>query len=164
MTVRLQLSALDDIVSHAIMEDTRGLYSHVDIMTPHGTLIGARSAAMVINGVTYPAGVTERPAGYAPFTATKVLTFPYPPPLPWRTFAQCDAAFWTFVSAQLGKPYDTWAVLGLGADRDWHSPDKWFCSELAAAALEAGGYIPKLSTDMWFVSPRDIDLIGSMVA
>ena len=157
MTVQLQLSALDDIVSHAIMEDTRGLYSHVDIVTPRGTLIGARSAAMIINDITYPAGVTERPAGYAPFTTTKVLTFP-------SSRVDDEAAFWAFVSAQMGKPYDTWAVLGLGAGRDWHSSDKWFCSELAAAALEIAGYIPKLPTGVWFVSPRDIDIIGSMVA
>jgi hypothetical protein len=45
-----------------------------------------------------------------------------------------------FVRAQLGKKYDYSALYALPfIDRDWSTPDKWFCSELVAAALEVGG-------------------------
>lgn len=150
--IQMQLSAQDDVVSHVIMDWTRGQFSHVDIVTPKGTLIGARSDVHIIGGVTYPAGVIERPAGYAPFTATKLLTFE----------VGHDDSFWQFVQAQIGKPYDKGAIAGLALDRDWHNPNQWFCSELAAAALEAGAFINPLPTGVWFVSPRDIDIIGAV--
>lgn len=44
-----------------------------------------------------------------------------------------------FCMKQVGKPYDTSALFGLLAHRDWGEDDSWFCSELAAATLEAGG-------------------------
>jgi uncharacterized protein YycO len=52
----------------------------------------------------------------------------------------CDAcAVWDFAREQIGKPYDWTAVFGLGLHRDWQRDDAWFCSELVAAALLAGG-------------------------
>lgn len=41
--------------------------------------------------------------------------------------------------AQLGKPYDWSAVIGIGLHRDWTEPDSWFCSELVAWACRAAG-------------------------
>jgi hypothetical protein len=42
---------------------------------------------------------------------------------------------------QVGLPYDWWGALGLSLapDREWMEPDKWFCFELAAAALAKAG-------------------------
>jgi hypothetical protein len=42
-----------------------------------------------------------------------------------------------FLGKQVGKPYDWSAVFGIGLHRDWAEDDKWFCSELVAAALLA---------------------------
>lgn len=145
MSVILQLSAEDNIVSETIRTWTRGNYSHVDIVMPSGTLLGARSDG----------GVQIRQPNYAPFTTTKRVMF--------GGGKDWDDAFYTFLMEQIGKPYDTWAVAGLALDRDWRHPDKWFCSELAAAALEQGHFILPLSTGFSFISPRDIELIASIL-
>lgn len=46
-----------------------------------------------------------------------------------------------FLRSQLNKKYDYKGALGLflSATRDWNEDDKWFCYELAAAALKAAG-------------------------
>lgn len=44
-----------------------------------------------------------------------------------------------FLDAQVGKRYDWTALVALPFRADWHRENKWFCSELAAAALQAGG-------------------------
>jgi hypothetical protein len=43
--------------------------------------------------------------------------------------------------AQIGKKYDWSGALGLALDpdRDWQSPDSWFCYELAAGAIVNAG-------------------------
>lgn len=48
-------------------------------------------------------------------------------------------AAWEWALAQAGKRYDWTALAGFLAHRDWAYPDRWFCSELAAAALQEGG-------------------------
>lgn len=45
-----------------------------------------------------------------------------------------------FLADQIGKGYDWTALVGFLAWRDWAEPDSWYCSELAAAALLAGGW------------------------
>lgn len=44
-----------------------------------------------------------------------------------------------FCEAQIGKRYDYWGALGVGARRDWESPNAWSCGELLAAASHASG-------------------------
>lgn len=41
--------------------------------------------------------------------------------------------------AEIGKGYDFLGVAGVGLHRRWGQSAKWFCSELVAYALEAGG-------------------------
>jgi hypothetical protein len=44
-----------------------------------------------------------------------------------------------FCRTTIWKPYDWRAIINMGLqDRDWRSPDSWFCSEQNMAALEAG--------------------------
>jgi len=63
-----------------------------------------------------------------------------------------------FLIAQKGKPYDWSAIVGLGIRRDWYSDDKWFCSELVAAAFEQAG-LPLLNTlRSNRITPRDLEL------
>lgn len=63
--------------------------------------------------------------------------------------------FYAFLRAQLGKGYDFPGVFGIGLHRDWQEADKWFCSELVAAALDAGGS-PRFSEDKWRVTPQNL--------
>lgn len=44
-----------------------------------------------------------------------------------------------FLEAQVGKPYDWTAVIGIGLHRDWQEDDSWYCSELHAAAYVHSG-------------------------
>lgn len=44
-----------------------------------------------------------------------------------------------FAAAQIGKPYDWKGIWGFATRNDWENPDKWFCSELASAALLNAG-------------------------
>jgi uncharacterized protein YycO len=48
-------------------------------------------------------------------------------------------AAYEWARSQIGKPYDTLGVLGIGLHRDWSDDDAWFCSEFVEAALAAGG-------------------------
>lgn len=50
-----------------------------------------------------------------------------------------EAAASAFVARQLGKRYDWTALVGIVLRADWADPSRWFCSELAAAAVQAGG-------------------------
>lgn len=59
-----------------------------------------------------------------------------------------------FLQDQLGKKYDWKAVVSLPFRRNWHSPKRWMCSELAAEALISGGVaLPILSNR---ITPRDL--------
>lgn len=153
MSVTLQLSRQQNVLSDGIAEWTRGWPSHVDIVWPDGRLLGARHD--VCAGV--PAGVQFRPEGYVPFIKTERISF-------GPSFAGVETAqemsFYEFLMEQVGKPYDTFAVAGLALDRDWRKPNKWFCSELAVAALEHAKFIHPITSPFNFISPRDILLIG----
>lgn len=45
----------------------------------------------------------------------------------------------SFLRAQIGAPYDRWALLSFFMPwRDWQDPEAWYCFELAAQALVLG--------------------------
>lgn len=66
---------------------------------------------------------------------------------------------------QIGKPYDFSAILGMALNRNWRDEDRWFCSELVAAAFEHAG-TPLLSTrqsvGVYRITPRDLLLSKSL--
>jgi hypothetical protein len=74
-----------------------------------------------------------------------------------------ERACWDFPKAQLGKPYDKLAIVAFAVNRDWRSPDAWFCDELVAAGLEhaevvrAGALLNRLDV-------RDLYLVVSAIA
>jgi hypothetical protein len=71
-------------------------------------------------------------------------------------------AFYAFLEQQVGKPYDTKAVIGIGLARNWRDDGQWFCSELQCAALTACGVFPThLADQLNHVTPRDLLLIVS---
>lgn len=63
---------------------------------------------------------------------------------------------------QVGKPYDKLGIVAFAFDRDWRSPESWFCSELQARALEVCGWFPKpLAAHASTITPRDLFLVLS---
>lgn len=81
--------------------------------------------------------------------------------LPLSAAARCrfdERAFWDWVYAQEGKPYD--ALSAVGAALDLLMPDqaedfsRLFCSELVAGALEAAGVLPPMNASE--LTPADL--------
>ena len=126
-----------------------GLYSHVDSVLPDGTLLGARDD--VIGSI--PSGVQIRPANYVGSETVLRVTIPC-------TDAQ-EAAYYAFVRAQLGKPYDETSIAAFALGRDWRADDSWFCSELCAAGIEASGLVSPLSAPANKIAPDDLLLVIS---
>lgn len=65
-----------------------------------------------------------------------------------------EFAAWDLMRSQLGKSYDWTAIIALPFREDWQRDRKWFCSELVAAGLRAGG--KRLNLQSWRVTPRDL--------
>lgn len=60
-----------------------------------------------------------------------------------------------WLSQQLGKPYDWLGVFGLVLSHNWHKENRWYCSELVAAAAEKGG-TQLVRRSLKGVTPRDL--------
>ena len=122
--------------------------SHCDALMPDGELLGAR----------FVGGVQSRPGDYdkGGFTREHFIRIPATP-------GQTDS-FHHFLRAQIGKPFDTFAILAFATQRDWQSPDRWFCSELQAAGLVAAGIFPEhLAIGFARITPRDVLMLSSGV-
>ena len=62
-----------------------------------------------------------------------------------------------FLQSQIGKKYDFKSVLRFITRRKVRADNRWFCSELVLAALEAGG-IKLLNINYSEASPRDVSI------
>jgi hypothetical protein len=135
-----------DLVSTLIRFGERdGWPTHAEVVLPDSSLLGAH----------FDGGVMIRKAGYDNDRLKQELVLDIP------TFDRIEKRFHGFLYEQLGKKYDWRAVFGLGMGRDWRDPEKWFCSELVAAALEECGWLPRLSAVNHHISPRDLLLVLS---
>lgn len=123
MTIRLQFVQGKGPVSRSIAWFSSGHFSHVDIVLPDGTLLGARSDNA--DGVK---GVAIRRSDYEVWHKRVVFSIPC-------TDLQHEAAY-DFARKQVGKPYDHTAILGFIFNRAWMDSDSWYCAELAMAMLE----------------------------
>jgi uncharacterized protein YycO len=140
--------------SKAIEWFSHSKWSHVDTVMPGGSLLGARSD--VIQGI--PAGVQIRPANYVHKEHDRLK----------RVHIPCaDAvakAYYDFVLAQVGKPYDKTAIFAFIVDRNWEAPDSWFCSELcSAAAVHAKLFTYKLAVKHNKIDPGDLLFVLSAI-
>lgn len=120
--------------------------SHVEAVMPGGTYLGAHVED----------GVRDRPRDYDRnvFTQEQFVTLPADEKMTDR--------FHEFLTQQIGKPYDTTAIMAFAARRNWEEPDSWFCSELQAAALlNCGWFASPLATELNHITPRDLFLIVS---
>jgi len=147
--ITIRFVAENDLVSRGIRLAEYGFWAtHVETLMPDGTLLGAHASG----------GVQARPNDYDKGRFSRQLFVPIP-----ATPEQTDA-FHTFLRAQIGKPYDFEAIVGIVAQRDWRDDKAWMCSELVAAGLcqdKVGIFPPHLATEFNHVTPRDLLLIVS---
>ncbi len=144
--ITVQLSTQEDASSWLIRQATWSRWSHVDLVLPDGTLLGAR-----IDG-----GVKIRPNGYDHFTDILRLSVASFTPLSRAlefSNPTAEAALYAWAHAQVGKPYDWSAILGVGLHRDWRDEGKWFCSELVYRAFEVAGLDLLRIGGAWRVTP-----------
>ena len=150
--ITLQFVRGTDPFDYAILAYSHGWATHVDAVMPDQKLLGSQSH--VIGNI--PAGVQIRPPGYEPFAKIARVSLPSTP--------QQEKVFWDFLSAQLGKPYDHEAILGMALGRDWHEDGCWFCSEVQGAALEGCLVFPyPLATTTECLTPPGLYLACSVL-
>lgn len=129
------------VVSAAIRAVTWSEYSHVDAFITPATIIG--SAAF--EGVT----VSPVEKRVAKASRATIVTIPL----------EDEIAAREFLISQVGKPYDWGGAFGVWARRSWQRDDAWFCSELVAAAVRAGGR-PLFDNDFRSrITPQDLILL-----
>ena len=148
--ITLQFVCTTSLQSQAIAWFSAGHVSHVDAVVD-GQLLGARDNA--VGGK--PPGVWIRPPDYEAFSNRVVMHVPC-------SQEQHDA-FYTFLRAQIGKPYDQLAILAFAFNRDWRKPDSWICSELQSAAGEAAGILKPLYLAAHKITPVACALAYSAV-
>lgn len=136
MSIVLIFSRSDRIGSRFIRFATWSEWSHVDAVLRDKTLVGS----VFDNGVTrYTlAKRIEASTGYG-----------------FRAVDGDADKFEEYLLSQIGKPYDVSAIFGLTFRRDWAEDDKWFCSELIAAALTYAG-VEVLDKPAGRVTPQDL--------
>lgn len=123
-------------VSLWICRLTHSPFSHVDLLTDDGYLLGASDNlhAPVIGPKSNPRGVALRPQDYQRFAVRRDVVIP--------TTAERKKRFTDFCMAQLGKPFDSGALSPFAflspnfAERDWRIDDLWWCAELMGRASE----------------------------
>ncbi len=130
-------------VSKAICWQTRSKYSHAALMLDDGSVIEAWHVGGVLHNKTIS-------TVHSPGTTVKVFEV---------TTKVDEAGVVRFAKYQLGKKYDFGSILRFLSRRAEPVDNKWFCSELVAAACAAGG-VNLLSrvTPHSHLSPRDISL------
>jgi len=60
-----------------------------------------------------------------------------------------------YARSQVGKDYDTWALIGNLFRRNWQQSKKWFCSELIAKSFKEAEY-PLLNYRTNRITPLDL--------
>ncbi len=147
--IRLQFVLGKGVSSKTIAWFSAGHFSHVDIVLPDNRLLGARSDAP---GGTR-SGVQIRPPFYEKWDERVVMSM--------ETSLAQERSFYDFLMPQVGKPYDSTAIWGFVAGRDWRSDDAWYCSELGTAAIEVAAICPLLYTPRNKVTPAGLATVMS---
>lgn len=115
---------------------TLSKFSHMAVLLDDNTVIEATAFK----------GVVRRP--YQNFTKHYDHIIIQEVPLPDE-----EAAI-KFLIAQVGKPYDWTAILGIVfRNGKWTDPDSWFCSELVEAAIKTGG-LDRFKEDVSRIIPQ----------
>lgn len=134
--ITLQFSTTSHIGSKLIRLGTWSDFSHVDIILPDGSLLGA----------TATLGVAIRENDISKMTKIE------------KYIVQDvdSSAIISTALEQVGKPYDWKGVLNfITRSRDWEDDSSWFCSELVAYAFKNNG-TPLLNAPNYRTTPRDL--------
>ncbi len=134
MQATIRFSYQEKIGSTSIKALTWSKWSHVELVVGDMTF-GARMSG----------GVKWRPVEKLPFHQYLDIIVEVP------------GEFFSIMESQKGKDYDFTALLGWLVRRNWQDPEKWFCSELVAWALQEAGVICVRNINR--VSPRELCLI-----
>jgi uncharacterized protein YycO len=129
----------DSIGSKLVRLMTRGEWAHCGLYDP--------VTGTVIDSLASCGGVTEYAVEHlhAHFDRVAFVPIPYP------------RVAYDFARSQIGKPYDFTALLWwLFPFRRWQDKDKWYCSELVAAALSAAAGQELYFDTKHGVSPDDL--------
>lgn len=110
------------VVCPIISRLTHHWSNHVDILTDDGRMISA-----------LPGGVREWGKAELAIVREEIVAIP--------CSAEHRAATLSFALGQIGKDYDYLGVVAFKWAPPWNDSRRWFCSELAAAALAHGGLI-----------------------
>ncbi len=151
-TLRIRFVTSANAMSNAIRAAQLGWpFTHVEVAVEGGYL-GAH-----LNG-----GVAVRPIGYDAGATMLERFFTI-------DIGEAQAiAFHAYLRAQVGKSYDFDAIIDfakaflvhpeqLRPEGAWTEPDRWFCSELVAAALIQAGVFPAgLAADARHVTPQNL--------
>jgi hypothetical protein len=144
--ITLQFASGSDFGARSIEWFSHGSsFSHVDTVVPGGRLFGARSDS--VGGA--PPGCQYRDPSYVGNSAVFRVGL--------SMTADQERAYYSFLYAQTGKPYDKKAIWGFILGRNWREDDSWICSELVAAGLEKCGYFPwPLANAVNKIDPADL--------
>jgi hypothetical protein len=113
--------------SRGLLPGFNGWVSHVDSVTADDRSLGAQNVG----------GVQIRPPNYEKFSRVECVNI--------TIIDKQQELYWNFLHEQIGKPYETLAIVAFALDCDWRSPDACLCDELVAAGLEHAGVVHKLA-------------------
>jgi len=134
---------LDRLVTKGIDKLTRSEISHVDFVTPEGTLIGAH-----ITG-----GVQERPADYEKFGLRIQVIVPV---TDWQQTAALE-----YARSKIGTKYDAEDILGIAiGDSRLHEAKDLICSCLGSNIVDNEKFrIVWVAKDHWLVTPDELRMV-----
>lgn len=124
------------------------MFSHVDLVLETGELLGARSDKLAGR----PRGVQIRPPDYEKWSVQMRVEIP--------CTKEQRAQFYNIALNQLGRPYDSWDILGFVFGRNWREPDSWICSELFMWCLEK----TEVADHLWLPTSRITPGMAAMCA
>lgn len=138
------------LVSEDIKFRSDGIVCHVEFVFASVTINGVTHTNVSI-GARADGGVQIRPLDHYPVDI--------------RSSAECTQeqydAMLAFLTAQIGKGYDFRGIVGELLNLNLHSKDRWYCSWLWRAVLEAGKLIKALPAAVTSFTPEDALLVSS---
>jgi hypothetical protein len=150
--ITLQFCSFDCWQNRLIRWFSAGRVGHVDVVMPDGSLLGAQHDAGMGGR---PAGVWVRSAIYGDQWGMRNRIRVSLP-----ATREQERMFYAFLRRQIGKPYDSKAIWGFVFARNWRDSRAWFCSELAAAALEYAGVVRPFGAPNK-ITPQELLLVCS---
>jgi hypothetical protein len=128
-----------------------GGFSHVDSILSDGTLAGARNDKIQYKDETLPAGFQIRPKDYEEWSRRDIVQL---------EVADQQAVDWEdWLRHQVGKPYDSGAIIGFLFGFEDHEKGHWICSAAGAGGLIHANVMPKPPVPLHQITPNSLHLM-----